>query len=126
MLDRFIRNLYERIIDNTIQAKDVNFLIEEEEINKKDDLIPVYMLKQEIDRIQHQLNIEKADKEMLERKTTPIKKFLYVEDGSVDTDSLIQGLEITNPEIRVIVYRQGSKPPILLDVMEQPNGEQSK
>ena len=122
MLDRFIKNLYETIIDNTIQAKDVNFLVEEEEINERDDLIPASWLKREIERIQFQLNVEKSESEMLKIKKTPIKKFLYVEDGSVDTNELINELSITNPEIRVIVYRQGSRPPILLDVMEQPNG----
>lgn len=37
------------------------------------------------------------------------------EDGSVDVDELSNDLFITNPEIKVIVYRQGSNPPILSD-----------
>ena len=42
-----------------------------------------------------------------------IKSFLYVEDGSVDVDALEDSL---GEETRIIIYRQGSKPPIL----EQP------
>lgn len=40
-----------------------------------------------------------------------IKNILYVEDGSVDVDELIDELDETT---KVIVYRQGSKPPILV------------
>lgn len=42
-----------------------------------------------------------------------IKNILYVEDGSVDVDELQESL---NEETKIIIYRQGSKPPIL----EQP------
>lgn len=48
-----------------------------------------------------------------ERATTPKTKFLYVEDGSVDVDNLREELSLTNPEIQVVIYRQGSNPPIL-------------
>jgi hypothetical protein len=40
-----------------------------------------------------------------------IKNIFYVEDGSVDVDELIDELDETT---KVIVYRQGSKPPILV------------
>ena len=46
----------------------------------------------------------------------PIKKFLFVEDGSVDIDELEESLEQTNPEIKVVVYRQGGTRPQLVDV----------
>ncbi len=42
-----------------------------------------------------------------------IKNILYIEDGSVDVEELQESL---NEETKIIVYRQGSKPPIL----EQP------
>lgn len=42
-----------------------------------------------------------------------IKNILYVEDGSVDVDDLEDSL---GEETKIIIYRQGSKPPIL----EQP------
>ena len=46
-----------------------------------------------------------------------VKKFLFVEDGSVDTDELGVQLE-KNPEIAIVVYRQGSTPPQLVEVKE--------
>lgn len=46
-----------------------------------------------------------------------VKKFLFVEEGSVDTDELGVQLE-KNPEIAIVVYRQGSLPPQLVDVKE--------
>lgn len=44
-----------------------------------------------------------------------IKKFLFIEDGSVDTDDLGERLA-SNPEIAVVIYRQGSLPPQLVDL----------
>ena len=46
-----------------------------------------------------------------------VKKFLFIEDGSVDTDELGRQLE-KNLEIAIVVYRQGSMPPQLVDVKE--------
>lgn len=46
----------------------------------------------------------------------PVEKFIFVEDGSVDTDELEERLATSNPEIKVIVYRQGAKPPELVEV----------
>ena len=46
---------------------------------------------------------------------TPKTKFLYVEDGSVDVDELASDLYMTNPEIKIVVYRQGSTIPVLSD-----------
>ena len=40
-----------------------------------------------------------------------IKNIIYVEDGSIDVDELIKELDETT---KVIIYRQGSKPPILV------------
>ena len=39
-----------------------------------------------------------------------VEKFLFVEDGSVDLDEL-DSLTITNPEIKVLVVRQGGRVP---------------
>ena len=44
-----------------------------------------------------------------------IEKFLFVEDGSVDLDEL-ESLAITNPEIKVLVVRQGGRIPDLKEV----------
>lgn len=43
-----------------------------------------------------------------------VDKFLFVEDGSVDVDALEEALE--GQHIKVVVYRQGSTPPVLKDV----------
>ena len=45
-------------------------------------------------------------------------KFLFCEDGSVDTDSLEKDLRKHNPEIKVVVYRQGASVPLLVDIKE--------
>lgn len=49
----------------------------------------------------------------------PYTKFLFVEDGSVDTDSLEKDLKKHNPEIKIVVYRQGAIMPQLVDIKEQ-------
>lgn len=40
-----------------------------------------------------------------------IKNLLYIEDGSVDIDALEETL---NSETKIIVYRQGGTPPVLV------------
>ena len=44
-----------------------------------------------------------------------IKRFLYVEDGSVDVDLLEEELA---EDTKIIVYRQGSTPPIMAEPKE--------
>ena len=44
----------------------------------------------------------------------PVEQFLFIEDGSIDLKEL-KDLKIRNPEIKIVVYRQGSVPPILKD-----------
>ena len=46
------------------------------------------------------------------KRLTKIKQFLFVEDGSIDLN-LIEDLNESNPEIKVIVYRQGSHMPVI-------------
>lgn len=56
------------------------------------------------------------DKEKTYNNLPPkIKKFLFIEDGSVDTDDLDKRLA-SNPEIAIVIYRQGSLPPQLVDL----------
>lgn len=45
-------------------------------------------------------------------------KILCIEDGSVDTDALENG-ELRDG--KVLVYRQGSKPPFVLEINEEYN-----
>lgn len=58
------------------------------------------------------MNNEYPEQEI--RRIPKIKKFLFIEDGSVDLDELRERLE-SNPEIAVVVYRQGSVPPQLVE-----------
>lgn len=46
------------------------------------------------------------------------KKFLFVEDGSVDVESIEEALACNNPGIKVIVYRCGGRIPELEDIKE--------
>ena len=64
-------------------------------------------------------DIQKAfDGCIYEINSTPkrVEKFIFVEDGSVDTDELEERLAETNPEIKVVVYRQGASAPELVEV----------
>ena len=54
----------------------------------------------------------------MDNEPKPVEKFIFVEDGSVDADELMENLSLTNPEIRVVVYRQGARSPELVDVKE--------
>lgn len=47
-------------------------------------------------------------------KDVPVEQFLFIEDGSIDLTKL-KDLKRRNPEIKIVVYRQGSVPPILKD-----------
>lgn len=59
------------------------------------------------------MNNEHPEQEI--RRIPKIKKFLFIEDGSVDTDDLGKRLA-SNPEIAIVIYRQGSLPPQLVDL----------
>ena len=48
------------------------------------------------------------------KKLTEKYEILFVEDGSVDIDDLMQFIEDHNLKIKVVVYRQGSLPPKFL------------
>lgn len=45
-------------------------------------------------------------------------KFLFVEDGTIDLEKVEQSLAVTNPEIKVVVYRQGGSVPQLIELFE--------
>lgn len=50
---------------------------------------------------------------------TSYKRLLLIEDGSVDADELIKDMQDHNPEIKVILYRQGATAPQLLSLEEE-------
>lgn len=47
-------------------------------------------------------------------KDVPVEQFLFIEDGSIDLTEL-KDLKRRNPEIKIVIYRQGSATPILKD-----------
>ena len=52
----------------------------------------------------------------IDHKPKRVEKFIFVEDGSVDADELEERLAETNPESKVVVYRQGARAPELVEV----------
>lgn len=52
---------------------------------------------------------------MKKQRIKPYKKLLYIEDGSIEA-SCLDDLRDANPEILVIVYRQGAMRPELVDI----------
>lgn len=64
------------------------------------------------------LNNDEIDKarEVLMRglRNVYIEQFLFVEDGSIKEKD-IREIKRRNPEIKVVIYRQGSPAPILTD-----------
>ena len=58
---------------------------------------------------------EQEEYKQAEQAKCPVKKFLFIEDGSADVEELKASLAVKNPEIFVVVYRQGSKPPEIVN-----------
>ena len=52
---------------------------------------------------------------MRKQKIKPYKKILYIEGGSVDP-RFLRDLRVANPEFFIIIYRQGSALPKLVDI----------
>ena len=57
---------------------------------------------------------------MRKQKIKPYKKILYIEGGSVDP-RFLRDLRAANPEIFIIIYRQGSALPKLVDIRSMRN-----
>ena len=73
----------------------------------------VYVETEFLEKVEEDVPLEEVKSEIPQLQR--IKKFLFVEDGSVDVDALQEILEDRNPDILLVVYRQGSRPPILVD-----------
>lgn len=57
---------------------------------------------------------------MRKQKIKPYKKILYIEGASVDP-RFLRDLREANPEIFIIIYRQGSAQPKLVDIRSMRN-----
>ena len=63
-------------------------------------------------------DVKTVSKNRNRKPKQPYMKFLFIEDGTVDIDSLEKDLRKRNPEIKVVVYRQGATMPQLVDIMK--------
>lgn len=74
-------------------------------------VVPLLSLMAFVERMER----DEHDEVEREKAARPIEKFLFIEDGSVNADELINDLALKNPEIKVVVFRQGSTPPQLIE-----------
>lgn len=109
-LDKFTVKLLELLNYQDLTARHVRADFEAECINDDERLVKISDVIAMINDVRRM-----ADEE--EKRTRPISKFLYIEDGSVDYEELVSELRDSNPEIKVILYRQGSCPPTMVDVL---------
>lgn len=52
---------------------------------------------------------------MEDLRNVSVEQFMFIEDGSIDMHKL-RDLKKRNPEIKIVVYRQGSVCPIIKEV----------
>lgn len=105
MIDRFEKILFDQLNRIELTADIVKQDLDKGILQGSERLITINSVLEIVNEISFRIADEK-------KYLTPKTKFLYVEDGSVDVDELSKELFMTNPEIKVIVYRQGSQPPI--------------
>lgn len=110
-MDRFVKILYDELNRIELTADRVKQDVDKGILQGSERLITINSVLEIINEISFRLTDEK-------KYLTPKTKFLYVEDGSVDVDELSEELFVTNPEIKVIVYRQGSTPPIFKEELQ--------
>ena len=112
MIDKFEKILYDKLNMIELTASMVKQDLDKGILRDSTRLIPIDKVLEIVNEISYRLEEER-------KFLTPKTKFLYVEDGSVDADALSDELYVTNPEIKVIVYRAGGAIPVL---KEQQNG----
>ena len=115
MLDRFLSKVYERLGEATIPAIQLYNDLDDNKVNAYEKFISLGAIQDIINRTIADLENEETSGKYQEQLKAPYKKFMFVEDGSVDIDYLIEELDTKNPDIKVIVYRQGSKPPFIIE-----------
>ena len=118
MIDKFLSKLYEIISYQELTAKDIKFLIEEDDLDKQTRYVPLDVVVETINIIKEDIKRQQRAEEERKIWHKPYKKFLIIEDGSVDLDNLEEDFEAKHPEIKIIVYRQGANKPEFLDLGE--------
>lgn len=118
MIDKILSRLYERIGLESLTAEEIRYLLEEDEVSKNFKYVPLGIIFDTINFLKEEIKREQFAEQDKENWHRPYKKFMFVEDGSVDIDNLIEEMEVKHPEIKVVVYRQGSNKPEFLDIGE--------
>ena len=118
MIDKFLNKLYEVIGLENLTAEEIRYLLEEDEISKDLKYISLGAIFETIKVIKEEIKREQFAEQQKEDWHRPYKKFMFVEDGSVDIEQLEEEMEAKHPEIKVIVYRQGANKPEFLDLGE--------
>ena len=111
-----LTNLSLMSANESILAKDLVNIDGLDKSNEK--FIPLAEITRFIRDMRHIAEQDKEKRMSEEKLLTPIQKFLFIEDSSVDIDELKDKLYYSNPEIKVVVYRQGCNPPKLIDNKE--------
>lgn len=111
MIDKYMNRLMQLVMQSKISGTMIEQSLRDngsKEHVRQDNFIT-------IDQLMTTMNRAKYD---IENEPKPYKKIMFVEDGSVDVDALVEELERTNPEIKVVVYRSGATRPTLTDIKE--------
>lgn len=118
MIDKFINRLNNKLMVHGIKAEQIANDFKAGVDLYAERFISIDALRWEMENVANLIEAECVRDKIT---TTPVKKFLFVEDGSVDVDNLIEELEMKNPDIKVVVYRTGTRRPEIFDVID--NGE---
>ena len=127
MLDKFVNRLNYLVVQEMMSGMDIKHLLEsEDEEDRKEiiygEFIHIKSLNDILSRLLFDFEREIKEKEDFEKRQQelkkPYKKFLFVEDGSVDIDNLVEEMEVKNPEIKVVVYRKDATKPEMMDLGE--------
>ena len=112
MVDKYINRLNQLLIGAKVSGADIARSLNDianRECIQRDMFVPLDQL----------IRLMNDAKYYIEHQPKPYQKIMFVEDGSVDVDALVEELAETNPEIKIVVYRQGSNKPTLIDAKEQ-------
>ena len=118
MIDKFLSRLYEMLGNATIPTIQLYNDLDDHKVDAYEKFVPLGAIQDIVNRIIADLENEERSRKYQEQLKAPYQKFMFVEDGSVDIDELLEEMSEKNPEIKVIVYRQGSNKPEFLDLGE--------
>lgn len=116
MMDKFLSKLYERLSNETIPTIKLYNDLDDHKVDAYEKFVSFSVIQEIINRTIADLENEDNARKYQEKLKAPYKKFMFVEDGSVDIDELLEEMSEKNPEIKVVVYRQGSNKPEFLDL----------